>query len=50
MIIYNNDWMYTYFLPLDFAPFNTTMTKSANIVDLNTPLNLSCSAQAPPPC
>ena len=46
MIIYNNEWMYTSFLPLDFAPFNTTMTKSANIVDLNTPLNLSCSAQA----
>lgn len=46
MIIYNNEWMYTSFLPLDFALFNTTMTKSANIVDLNTPLNLSCSAQA----
>lgn len=48
MIIYNNEWMYTSFLPLDFASFNTTMTKSVNIVDLNTPLNLSCSAQAHP--
>lgn len=49
MIIYNNEWMYTSFLPLDFAPFNTILAKSANIVDLNTPLNLSCSAQAHPP-
>lgn len=48
MIIYKNGWMFTSFLLLDFAPFNTTLTKSTNIVDLNTPLNLSCSAQAHP--
>ena len=34
---------------LDFGPFNTTLTKSVNIVYLNTSFNLSCSAQASPP-
>ena len=34
---------------LDFGPFNTTLTKSVNIVYLNTAFNLSCSAQASPP-
>ena len=33
----------------DFGPFNTTLTKSVNIVYLNTSFNLSCSAQASPP-
>ena len=40
------------FLTLDFGPFNashTTLTKIPNIVYLNTPFNLSCSAQAKPP-
>ena len=37
------------FCTLDFGPFNTTLTRSANIVYLNTPFNLSCGAQANPP-
>ena len=41
--------MYIYFFTLDFRPFNTTLTKSVNIVYLNTPFNLSCSAQTRPP-
>ena len=34
---------------LDYGPFNTTLTKSVNIVYLNTSFNLRCSAQASPP-
>ena len=34
---------------LDFGPFNTTLSKSVNIVYLNTSFDLSCSAQASPP-
>ena len=37
------------FFTVDFGPFSTTLMKSVNIVYLNTPLNLSCSAQASPP-
>ena len=37
------------FSALDFSPFNTILTKSVNIVYLNVPFNLSCSAQASPP-
>ena len=43
---------YSNFLTLDFGPFNTshtTLTEIPNIVYLNTPFNLSCSAQAKPP-
>ena len=38
-----------FFFTLDFGPFNTTLTKSVNIVYLNMAFNLSCSAQASPP-
>ena len=41
--------VHIFFCTLDFGPFNTTLTKSVNIVYLNTPFNLSCSAQASPP-
>ena len=39
----------SFFSTLDFSPFNTILTKSVNIVYLNMPFNLSCSAQASPP-
>ena len=39
----------TYFFTLDFGPFNTTLTRSSNIVYLKTLFNLSCGAQANPP-
>ena len=39
----------SFFSTLDFSPSNTILTKSVNIVYLNTPFNLSCSAQASPP-
>ena len=39
---------YLFFCILDFGPFNTTLTKSVNIVYLNASFNLSCSAQASP--
>ena len=39
----------SFFSTLDFSPFNTILTKSVNIVHLNMPFNLSCSAQASPP-
>ena len=38
-----------FFFTLDFGPFNTTLTKSVNIVYLNTTFNLSCSTQGNPP-
>ena len=41
--------VYLSFFPLDFGTFNTSLTKSVNIVYLNTPFILSCSAQANPP-
>ena len=38
-----------FFFTLDFGPFNTTLTKSVNIVYFNTTFNLRCSAQGNPP-
>ena len=50
MIIDTNKTMYVFFFfTLDFGPFNTTLTKSVNIVYLNTTFNLSCSTQGNPP-
>ena len=48
-MIDTNKLMYISFFTLDFGPFNTTQTRTSNIVLLNTPFNLSCSAQANPP-
>ena len=49
MLIYTNMLVYISFFPVDFGTFNTSLTKSVNIVYLNTPFILSCSAQANPP-